>query len=71
MWYIWSYGFYVYVDFGQGLHLTAKIQDHGYGLGCLRLKPRSKTEPELYFLLRNPKPRGSVWSSDHFNRGLV
>ena len=56
---------------GQGLHLTAKIQDHGYGLGSLRLKPRFETEPELHFILRSPKPRGSVWSSDRFNRGLV
>ena len=56
---------------GQGLHLTAKIQDHGYGLGSLRLKPRFETEPELYFILRSPKPRGSVWGFDRFNRGLV
>ena len=55
----------------QGLHLTAKIQDRGYGLGSLRLKLRFETEPELYFILRSPKPRGSVWSSDRFNRGLV
>ena len=28
-----------------GLHLTAKIQDRGYGLDSLRLKPRFETEP--------------------------
>ena len=55
----------------QGLHLTAKIQDYGYGLGSLRLKPRFETELELFFILRSRKPRGLVWSSDHFNRGLV
>ena len=55
----------------QGLHLTAKIQDRGYGLGSLRLKPRFETELELYFILRSPKPHGLVWSSDRFNRGLV
>ena len=55
----------------QGLHLTAKIQDRGYGLESLRLKPRFETEPELYFILRSPKPRGLVSSSDRFNRGLV
>ena len=55
----------------QGLHLTAKIQDRSYGLGSLRLKPRYETKPELYFTLRSPKPRGLVWSSDRFNRGLV
>ena len=52
----------------QGLHLTAKIQDRGYGLGSLRLKPRFETELELYFILRRPKPHGSVWSLDRFNR---
>ena len=50
----------------QGLHLTAKIQDRGYGLGSLQLKPRFETEPELYFILKSPKPCGSVWSSDRF-----
>ena len=55
----------------QGLHLTAKIQDRGYGLGSLRLKPQFETEPELYFILRSPKPRGLVWSSDRFNHSLV
>ena len=54
----------------QGSHLTAKIQDRGYGLGSFA-EPRIETEPELYFILRSPKPRGSVWSSDRFNRGLV
>ena len=55
----------------QGLHLTAKIPDRGYGLVSLRLKPRFETELELYFILRSPKPHGLVWSSDRFNRGLV
>ena len=55
----------------QGLHLTAKIQDRGYGLGSLLLKPRFETEPAQYFILRSPKPPGWVWSSDRFNRGLV
>ena len=55
----------------QGLHLTAKIQDRGYGLGSLRLKLPFETEPELYFILKSPKPRGLVWSSDRFNHGLV
>ena len=36
----------------QGLHLTAKIQDRGYGPGSLWLKPRFENEPELYFILR-------------------
>ena len=55
----------------QGLHLTAKIQDRGYVLGSLRLKPWFETEPELYFILRSPKTHGFVWSSDRFNCGLV
>ena len=55
----------------QGLHLTAKIQDRGYGLGSLQLKPRFETEPELSFILRSPKPLGLVWISDRFNHGLV
>ena len=59
------------LDVGQGLHLTAKIQERGYSLGSLRLKPRFETKPELYFILRSPKPSGSVWTSDRFNRGLV
>ena len=55
----------------QGLHLTAKIQNRGYGLGSLWLKPRFETKLELYFILRSPRPRGLVWSSDRFNRVLV
>ena len=55
----------------QGLHLTAKMLDRGYGLGSWRLKPWFETKPELYFILRSPKLRRSVWSPDRFNRGLV
>ena len=37
-----------------------------------RLRSRKfETEPEVYFILRSPKPHGSVWSSNRFNRGLV
>ena len=52
----------------------------GFAFNCQNPRPRSgkyavKTavwdQTGAVFILRSPKPRGSVWSYDRFNRGLV